>query len=471
MFAQFDNSYARLPARFHTRQQAAPAPAPRLLAFNTALADRLGITERDPERLARLLSGQDVPAGAAPLAQVYAGHQFGGFSPQLGDGRALLLGEIIAPDGARFDLALKGSGRTPYSRSGDGKAAIGPVLREYLLSEFMAATGLPTTRALAAVATGEVVLRDRPLPGAILTRVAASHIRVGTFEFFAARGDRDAVQALYDHTRARHYPDAATPFAMMDAVIGRQAVLVARWLGLGFIHGVMNTDNTTLSGETIDYGPAAFMEAYHPDTVYSSIDSHGRYAYANQARIIVWNLAQLASALLLLEDDANAALPRWQDLLNGMPARIDAARRAVFGRKIGLVDAAPDDAPLIDGLLAIMQRGQADFTNTFRALVDDVNVRDQFLDPGLFEAWAPAWRARLARADNPQSVMRAANPVLIPRNHRVEEAIQAAITGDLAPFERLLVAVTDPFSDRPEFSDLKIPASPENAVQQTFCGT
>ncbi len=471
MFAQFDNSYTRLPARFFTRVSADAARAPRLLAFNDRLADRLGITERDPDRLARILSGQDVPTGADPIAQVYAGHQFGGFSPQLGDGRALLLGEVVAPDGARFDLALKGSGRTPYSRAGDGKAWLGPVLREYLLSEFMAATGLPTTRALAAVATGEVVLRERPLPGAILTRVAASHLRVGTFEYFAARRDRDGVGALYDHTRARHYPDVATPFDLIDAVIGRQATLIARWLGLGFIHGVMNTDNTTLSGETIDYGPAAFMEAYHVDTVYSSIDSFGRYAYGNQAQIIVWNMAQLASALLMLEDDASAALPRWQALLNGMPARIDAARMAVFGRKIGLADATPDDAGLIDGLLAIMQRGQADFTNTFRALADDMNVRDHFLDPGLFDAFAPAWRARLASEADPQAVMRIANPVLIPRNHRVEEAIQAAVTGDMAPFERLLAAVTDPFTDHTAHADLKIPASPENAVTQTFCGT
>lgn len=471
MFANFDNSYGRLPDRFHSRQGAGPARTPRLLAFNTALADRLGISERDPNRLARILSGQEVPMGADPLAQVYAGHQFGGFSPQLGDGRALLLGEIIAPDGARFDLALKGSGRTPYSRAGDGRAWLGPVLREYLLSEFMAAMGVPTTRALAAVATGEVVLRERPLPGAILTRVAASHIRVGTFEFFAARGDRAGVQTLYDHVRARHYPDAASPHDLMVAVMARQAYLIARWMGLGFIHGVMNTDNTALSGETIDYGPAAFMEAYHTDTVYSSIDSFGRYAYANQARIIVWNLAQLASALLMLEPDADAALPRWQATLNAMPAQIEAARLAVFGQKIGLAQAHADDAGLIDGLLAVMDRGQADFTNTFFALADDLHVRDQFLDPALFDAFAPAWRARLAQETDPQAVMRAANPVLVPRNHRVEDVIRAAETGDLAPFERLLAAVTDPFSNRDEFSDLRIPASPENAVRQTFCGT
>jgi len=470
-FANFDTSYQSLPERFYTRQMAAHAPAPKLIVFNETLASTLGIDAHDPEVLARVFSGNEVPEGATPMAQVYAGHQFGNFSPQLGDGRALLIGEIVTPTGARLDLQLKGSGRTPYSRSGDGKAWLGPVLREYLLSEFMHAAGVPTTRALAAVTTGETVLRERPLPGAILTRVASSHIRVGSFEYFAARRDFDGLRALYTYTRDRHYPGSKTPFEMLSEVITRQVSLVAKWMGLGFIHGVMNTDNTTLSGETIDYGPAAFMEAYHPDTLYSSIDQFGRYAFSNQSKIIVWNIAQLASALLALEDNPEAELPKWQALIEAMPAQMEAARVKTFGRKIGLSAATSEDAALIDGLLAAMANGQADFTNTFHALTKNAKPRDQFLEPRLFDEWQITWQKRLSQEADPIACMEAANPYLVPRNHRVEEAIQAGKVGDYGPFHRLLKAICAPYSEAQEFADLTTPATDENAVRQTFCGT
>ena len=332
----FDNSYARLPERFFTRQPATPVAAPQLIIFNHALAADLGITPGDEAELAQVFSGNQIAQGAEPLAQAYAGHQFGGFSPQLGDGRALLLGEVVSPQtGQRLDIQLKGSGPTPYSRMGDGRAWLGPVLREYLLCEAMHALGVPTTRALAAVSTGQPILREAgPLPGAILTRVAASHIRVGTFEYFAARRDADALQALFEYTCARHYPTARDPVMLLDAVIARQANLVAQWHAIGFIHGVMNTDNTTLSGETIDYGPAAFMDAYHPVTVYSSIDRQGRYAYDNQSRVIVWNLAQLASALVPLMPDQDEAVAVFTNQINAMPDRLLAARAHRMGHLV-----------------------------------------------------------------------------------------------------------------------------------------
>uniref|UniRef100_UPI003F6A9517 protein adenylyltransferase SelO n=1 Tax=Roseicyclus sp. TaxID=1914329 RepID=UPI003F6A9517 len=359
----FDNSYARLPERFFTRQAPATVATPRLIALNHALADRLGITlPDDPAEIARIFSGNALPEGADPLAQVYAGHQFGGWSPQLGDGRAILLGEVLAPDGARFDIQLKGSGRTPYSRMGDGRAWLGPVLREYIISEAMAALGVPTTRALAAVSTGEVVLRERPLPGAVFTRVAASHIRIGTFQYFAARRDSAALQALCDHTIARHYPKADGPLGLLNAVIDAQARLVARWMGLGFIHGVMNTDNMTLSGETIDYGPCAFMDDYHPDRVFSSIDQFGRYAYANQPQIAVWNLAQLATALLQLIPDREAGIDAFTDAINGFSDRFDTAWDSVLRAKMGLAAEDESDGDLARSLLAIMAENGADFT-------------------------------------------------------------------------------------------------------------
>ncbi len=467
----FDNSYARLPDRFYTRQAAAPVRAPRLIAWNDALADELGITGGDEAVRARIFSGNEVPEGAAPLAQVYAGHQFGGFSPQLGDGRALLLGEVVDSKGQRRDIQLKGSGPTPYSRMGDGRAWLGPVLREYVMSEAMHGLGIPTTRALAAVETGEPVWREAGArPGAVLTRVAASHIRVGTFQYFAARRDLDGLRALYGYTVARHYPHVETPAQLLSEVIDRQARLVAQWLSVGFIHGVMNTDNTAISGETIDYGPCAFMDTYHPVTVYSSIDAQGRYAYDNQARVIVWNMAQLATALVPLMPDSDAAVEEFTALVHAMPERIETARRRAFCAKIGIAEAGPEEAALVDDLLARMAGGRADFTNTFRALATG-RARDEFLDPAAFDAWEEGWRARIARERDPQAVMRAANPAIIPRNHRMEQMIEAAVEGDLTPFERLLDVLARPFDDQPEAEDLRRPPAPSEVVRATFCGT
>ncbi len=485
----FDNSYATLPERFYTRLDPTPVAEPALIRLNAPLARDLGL---DPQALSApegvaILAGNRVPQGAAPLAQAYAGHQFGGWVPQLGDGRAILLGEIVAPDGRRVDLQLKGSGPTPYSRRGDGRAGLGPVLREYIVSEAMHALGVPTTRALAAVTTGEWVYREDKLPGAVLTRVASSHIRVGTFQFFAARQDIDALKTLADHAIARHYPDAAQAdrpaLALLEAVVARQAALIAQWMGLGFIHGVMNTDNCSVAGETIDYGPCAFMDAYHPETVFSSIDQFGRYAYGNQPQIAVWNLAQLATALLPLIDTAQdraielatAAVHRFADLY---------AERwvMIFRRKIGLAGEEPEDADLVQALLSLMAQNGADFTRTFRALSHltdapgrDEPARAEFTDPTAFDAWAADWRVRLAREARPeadrQADMRLANPAFIPRNHCVEEAIAAAHQGDYAPFERLVTVLARPYDDQPEATDLQAAPQPDQVVRQTFCGT
>ena len=406
--------------------------------------------------------------------------------PQLGDGRAILLGEIIDRDGVRRDIQLKGSGPTPFSRQGDGRAALGPVLREYIVSEAMAALGIPTTRALAAVTTGETVWRETPLPGAVLTRVASSHIRVGTFQFFAARGDVDAIQRLADYITARHYPeavDAANPYrTLLDLVISRQAELVAKWLHVGFIHGVMNTDNMSIAGETIDYGPCAFMDTYDPRTVYSSIDAVGRYAYGNQPPIAQWNLARLAEALLpLMADDKDAALREAQDAIAAFSTHFETACAAGFRRKLGLFHAQPDDLSLAQDLLECMARNRADFTLTFRRLCDaaadvDAAVRSLFADPGAFDDWAVRWRHRLskerAEGDERRLAMRAANPAIIPRNHLVEEAISAAVNQEnFAPFDKLLTVLSTPYQDQPAFARYAAPPGPEQVVHQTFCGT
>jgi len=466
----FDNSYARLPNRFYTRQNPVPVKEPQLIAFNNALAADLGISPGTSEDMARVFAGNHVPQGATPLAQVYAGHQFGGFSPQLGDGRANLLGEVLHK-GRRFDIQLKGSGPTPYSRMGDGRAWLGPVLREYVLSEAMHALGVPTSRALAATLTGEVVYRETgALPGAVLTRVASSHIRVGTFQFFAARRDIPALQALYNYVVDRHFPDATSPTDVLEAVIDRQARLVAKWMALGFIHGVMNTDNTTLSGETIDYGPCAFIDTYHPDTVFSSIDVHGRYAYSNQPKVIVWNMAQLATSLVPLMPDQDNAVEVFTHAVHAMPEKTQSEWRLAFGRKIGLAAARADDETLITDLLSLMAQNRADFTNTFWALSDGT-PRDQFLDPTAFDAWETGWRRRLETEDNPNAVMRAANPVYIPRNHRIEQMIEAAVAGDFAPFHRLNKVLATPFARAPGAEDLTHPPQASEVVKQTFCGT
>ena len=483
----FDNSYARLPEGFFARVRPSSAAAPRLLRLNRPLAEALGL---DPEALATpegiaVLSGRDIPPGADPIATAYAGHQFGGFSPQLGDGRAILLGEVIGRDRLRRDLQLKGSGRTPFSRSGDGRAALGPVLREYLVGEAMAALGIPTTRALAALATGETVYRDTELPGAVLVRVASSHIRVGSFQFFAARGLTEAVRQLADHAMARHDPGAArspAPYAaFLEGVVARQAALVARWMGVGFIHGVMNTDNMAVSGETIDYGPCAFMDAYDPATVFSSIDRGGRYAYRNQPGIAQWNLARLTECLLpLLGETEEAGLERGREILAGFSPLYHAAHLDLFRRKLGLLEAREGDAALLEDLLDRMAAGGADFTLTFRRLCDaaedparDGAVRDLFIDPTAYDGWAPRWRARLAgeAGAGRGAAMRAVNPALVPRNHRVEEAIAAAVErDDLAPFDRLATALAHPY-DPPADPALYEPPAFDTSGYRTFCGT
>ncbi len=467
----FDNTYGTLPSPFYTRLNPMPVKTPALIRFNTELASDLGITSGGPKEMALAFSGNSLPEGADPMAQAYAGHQFGGFSPQLGDGRANLMGEVLGKDGQRYDIQLKGSGPTPYSRNGDGRAWLGPVLREYVVSEAMHAMGIPTSRALAAVSTGEPVYREQGgLPGAVLTRVAASHIRVGTFQFFAARRDVTSLQALFDYSVARHYPDATNPTEFLNAVIARQASLIAKWMAVGFIHGVMNTDNTTISGETIDYGPCAFMDDYQPDKVFSSIDAHGRYSYSNQRNVIVWNMAQLATCLVLLMPDADQAVEEFTQAVHAMPDLIEAEWRAAFGPKIGIAEATEDDTALITDLLERMAENRADFTNTFRAL-GTTQARDQFLNPASYDQWEANWTKRLVSEADPQTRMNAANPAFIPRNHRIEQMIQAGVADDFAPMGRLMDTLATPFGDQPEAQDLAHPPTPSEVVRQTFCGT
>ncbi|SFD43773.1 protein adenylyltransferase SelO [Roseivivax sediminis] len=466
----FDNSYAALPPGFYSRLDPKPVAQPSLVAWNRPLADTLGIGEADDATLARVFSGSEVPSGAAPLAQLYAGHQFGQFNPQLGDGRAHLLGEVIGTDGVRRDIQLKGSGPTPYSRMGDGRAWLGPVLREYVVSEAMHALGIPTTRALAAVRTGEEVVREAPLPGAVLTRVARSHIRVGTFQIFAARQDIEALRALYDYTVDRHYPDVTDPADLLQRVIDRQAALVAQWMSVGFIHGVMNTDNCTLSGETIDYGPCAFMDDYHPDTVFSSIDRFGRYGFANQADIIVWNMAQLATSLLQLMPDPEASVEPFTRQVHAMPDVIRAEWEHRFAAKIGISTPRDGDATLVADLLTRMQANQADFTNTFRGLLTGT-ARDNFTDRAAFDEWEPRWRARIEEEPEPEAQMARSNPAFIPRNHRIEQMIEAATEGDDARFHRLNAVLARPYEDQPGAEDLTRAPLPAERVPATFCGT
>ena len=480
MHIQFDNSYARLPERFYARVDPTPVAAPALVQLNRALAEQLGLDAgklATPEGVA-LLAGNQVPKGADPIALAYAGHQFGHFVPQLGDGRANLLGEVVGQDGVRRDIQLKGSGPTPFSRRGDGRAALGPVLREYLISEAMAGLGIPTTRALAAVTTGETVWRETRLPGAVLTRVAASHIRVGTFQYLAARGDKDDVRRLADYAIARHYPDAARgpdPYrAFLDQVVARQATLVAQWLLVGFIHGVMNTDNCSVSGETIDYGPCAFIDGYDPATVFSSIDHQGRYAYGNQPRIALWNLTRLAECLLpLLDNNEDAA----KQSLQGFAPHFEATYFDGLRRKIGLSSEQEGDDNLTQDLLKLMAADGADFTQTFRRLCDaadspaaDAAVR--FRDSAGYDAWARRWRTRLAREVDPGAAMRAVNPAVTARNHVVEAALNAAVErADFGPFETLLDVLSQPYRDDPALERYARPPRQEERVRQTFCGT
>jgi uncharacterized protein YdiU (UPF0061 family) len=466
----FEHSYARELEGLYEPWHGSPASAPRLLALNEPLAAELGVAA---DRLsAEMLAGAVVPDGAAPIAQAYSGHQFGGYSPRLGDGRALLLGELIDVHGHRRDLHLKGSGRTPFARGGDGKAAVGPMLREYVVSEAMHALGIPTTRALAVVATGDQVARETLLPGAVLSRVAASHIRVGTFQYAAAKHDLPLLRRLADYTIARHYPavaEAENPYlAFFEQVVDAQASLIARWMLVGFIHGVMNTDNMAISGETIDYGPCAFMDAYDPATVFSSIDHAGRYTYGNQPAVAQWNLARFAETLLpLIDADSGAAIAAASDVLTSFSDRYDAYWRQGMRVKLGLEH---DDDALIADLLALLASQAVDFTAFFRALSaslrgDASRVRALFSDPGLFDLWAARWHG-----EDPDAMDRV-NPLYIPRNHLVEEALTAATAGDLQPFERLVDVLAQPFEERPGLAAFAAPAPPSFGAYRTFCGT
>lgn len=473
----FDNSYARLHESCFVRLSPTPVSKPGWMAFNGALARELGL---DPEELQgeaglAVFAGNRVPEGSEPLAQAYAGHQFGHFVPQLGDGRAVLLGELVDPNGRRHDLQLKGCGPTPFSRAGDGRAWVGPVLREFLVGEAMAALGVPTTRALAAVTTGDLVYREQALPGAVLTRVAASHLRVGTFQFFAARGDVETLRSLVNYACSRHHPGAHGALGLIEAVARAQAELVAAWMSVGFVHGVLNTDNTTISGETIDYGPCAFLDDYRPDQVYSSIDVRGRYAYGNQPRVLLWNLAQLATALLPLIDSAperaaeqaHAALDRFSGFYEGAWLRR-------FRAKLGLREEHAGDQELIEALLTAMADGAADFTRTFRGLADGTATAE-FQHPDAFHAFEQAWLARLEREgqtlESVRKPLQAVNPALHPRNHRVEEVIAAAVEGDLEPFRRLHRALWTPFKLDAGDAELALAPREDQQVHATFCGT
>ena len=484
----FDNSFERSLDGFFTPCEAETAVAPQLLQLNHALAAELGLDADalESEASAAIFAGNVAPEGSAPLAQVYAGHQFGGFSPQLGDGRALLLGEVIDTKGQRRDIQLKGSGRTPYSRGGDGKAALGPVLREYLIGEAMHALGVPTTRALAAVKTGEFIHRETLLPGAILTRVSASHIRVGTFQFFGARGEADKVRELADYAIARHYPDvaeAANPYlAFFEAVADAQAALISRWMNIGFIHGVMNTDNMTISGETIDYGPCAFMDAYAPGTVFSSIDTQGRYAYANQPAILSWNLARLGETLIpLVDDDKDKAIEVLTETLHRVQTNFETYWLAGMRAKLGLTSEQAGDLKLANDLLAIMEAANADFTLVFRRLSEVLRgnpevARSLFDDPSGFNDWTTRWQDRLAQDEAAPTAradaMDRVNPIYIPRNHKVEEALAAAVDlNNLAPFTELLAVLSQPFDEIEGRESYANPAPVVDTTYQTFCGT
>ena len=481
---RFDNSYARLPQALFSRVAPEQVRRPAIVVLNERLAIDLGL---DPEALAETgaetFSGNRTPSGSDPIAQAYAGHQFGHFT-NLGDGRAILLGEHITRQGLRCDVQLKGSGRTPYARRGDGRAALGPMLREYIISEAMHALGIPTTRSLAVVSTGEQIVRDELLPGAVLTRVAASHIRVGTFEYAAALGEPSVRSALFQHTVRRHYPelaDAANPaLALLEGAIERQAKLIAQWMCVGFIHGVMNTDNMAVSGETIDYGPCAFMDTYDPATVFSSIDRNGRYAYGNQATIAQWNLARFAEALLpLIDQSREKSVELAERTLAEFPQRFGCHYQSGLRSKLGLLDQEDHDFDLANELLGWMTRSRADFTNTFGSLIHAAGTQQppQGLngkDPE-FLLWFGKWTARLGRqsrtTDEVVAVMRSANPAVIPRNHRVEEALDAATRGDLTVMRRLLGALSRPFEETPESETYRTPPPPGSEPYRTFCGT
>jgi serine/tyrosine/threonine adenylyltransferase len=488
--AVFSNGYARLPEHFFARLSPTAVAKPRLIKFNESLASELGLDTGglEPDELAAVFAGNVIPSGAEPIAMAYAGHQFGNFVPQLGDGRAILLGEVVDRNGERRDIQLKGAGRTPFSRQGDGRAALGPVLREYLVSEAMHALGIPTTRALAAVSTGETVFRDRQSAGAILTRVASSHIRIGTFQYFAARGDMEAIERFSGYVIDRHFPEARDSerpsLALLKTVVERQALLVARWMHVGFIHGVMNTDNTALSGETIDFGPCAFIDSYDPAITFSAIDELGRYAYGNQPTIAQWNLARFAETLLpLLDPNLERAVGLAEEAISTFTTCFQEHWLAGMRDKLGLSSNEEGDRDLARALLRAMHENAADFTTTFRRLCDaaadekaDANVRALFANPTAYDNWAAGWRSRLAaerlEPDARAQAMRSVNPAFIPRNHRVERALDAAIEyGDFSPFAELLTVLLRPYEDQTVFSDYANPPHANERVFRTFCGT
>lgn len=478
----FKNTYLTLPNVFYARQNPVPVREPKIAVFNHQLAETLSL---NPEMLqdvagALIFGGNMLPAGAEPIAQAYAGHQFGHFT-MLGDGRAILLGEHLTPSGARFDIQLKGAGRTTFSRGGDGRAALGPMLREYIISEAMHSLGIPTTRSLAVVTTGEPVFRETTLPGAILARVASSHIRVGTFQYAYARGNPDDLKSLADYTLQRHYPELLPvddPYlAFLEAVMERQALLVAKWQLIGFIHGVMNTDNMAISGETIDYGPCAFMDAYDPNTVFSSIDVQGRYAYKNQPLIAQWNLARLTETLLpLLKSDSEESLATANAIIATFPERLERYWLSGMRAKLGLFSQETDDISLIETLLTLMSKNQADFTNTFRDLSLKTLPKHPLFQDTEFTKWHALWQARLGRQSEPAEaviqLMQSSNPAVIPRNYKVEEAIQGAVEqGDFSAMHRLLAVLKTPYEDSSESMAYRLPPVANGQVYQTFCGT
>lgn len=470
----FNNSYTKLPKIFYTNQSPATVRAPKLIIFNRSLASSLGV----PLQL-EVFAGNEIPKGAQPLAQAYAGHQFGYFT-MLGDGRAILLGEQITGSGERFDIQLKGSGRTPYSRGGDGRAALGPMLREYIISEAMYALGIPTTRSLAVVTTGETITREETLPGAVLTRVSASHIRVGTFEYASRFGTSEDVRSLADYTITRHFPGIATfenkYLQLLREVIKRQASLISKWQLVGFIHGVMNTDNMAISGETIDYGPCAFMDVYNPTTVFSSIDTHGRYSYENQSKMAVWNLARFAETLLpFLHDDKNKAVSLAQEELGKFEGLYQDNWLSGMRAKLGLYNNEVDDLSLIKDLLQLMQQHKADYTKTFQSLTFDQNDGQTLFSGPDYHQWHERWQTRLGQQSNSKDesreLMKNHNPAIIPRNHRVEEVLDAANEGDLGKMHRLLSALDNPYGYTPEQDEYSSLPAPEFCHYKTFCGT
>lgn len=475
------STYTELPPSFFSLLSPTPVANPETVVFNQKLSEEIGLdlNQIDENERTKLFSGNLVPSGTKPFAQAYAGHQFGNFT-MLGDGRALVLGEHVTPTGQRLDLQFKGSGRTPYSRGGDGRAALGPMLREYLISEAMHSLGISTTRSLAVVSTGEKVYREKELTGAILTRVAASHIRVGTFEFASLHKDKSITQALLDFLVDRHFPEingmSNQPLALLEAVIEQQADLISHWMRVGFIHGVMNTDNMALSGETIDFGPCAFMDVFAPDTVFSSIDHKGRYAFANQPNVAQWNLARLAESLLpLMDDKREHAIGMAEEALNSFEGVYKTKWLSMMGTKLGLQKVQKEDQNLVTDLLGLMHENKLDYTNTFLDLSKPVLPNKNFYAFEKFRDWHTRWRERVGKEENgPESsfaLMRSVNPAVIPRNHRVEEALQAAEEGELAPFHQMLLALQNPYQDGDQLTPYQSPPEPTEKIYQTFCGT